>query len=178
MGAQERAKAAKEKANKARGEKKTKLKEKSGKAKKRAKKAERKAKERKIKRNEKVSKRRKEKKRKRFVRHRHLRVSTRLRRCKSRNKGLIRQLKAQLNEKNQKIKELHKARRCATVNGLMRENARLRKHCKITGRVEEALGDSNLEDGGDGEGDDGTKLKSTDSRYFAGLLGAISDGEE
>jgi hypothetical protein len=92
-------------------------------------------------------------------------------------KGLVRRLKAQINEKNQKIKKLHKIRRCPTVNGLMRENARLRKSCKIKGRGEEALGDSDFGDG-DGGDDIAQPRQADDASYLAGLLGAINDGEE
>jgi len=93
-------------------------------------------------------------------------------------RGKMKRLQKQMKEKDHKIKKLSKARECPTVNGLMRENARLKKKC---GGKEE-LGEDGVKAFSRGDmstsGVDNRDAKAEQEDYLSGLLGALDDGEE
>ena len=92
-------------------------------------------------------------------------------------KGKMQRMKNKMREKDHKIKKL-KSTTCPTVNGLMRENAKLRKKC---GGKEE-LGESSVHAFSQGDmstaGSNNMDAKEEKADYLSGLLGALDDNDE
>jgi len=69
------------------------------------------------------------------------------------------------------VRKLRKTRICPSLNGLMRENAQLRKKCKIKG---EELGEGKLrESDADLEEHEGRKSATAPVDYLSTLLGTV-----